>query len=131
MPIRITTTLNDSNQVKKVEYDYDSDVIDNVTAERDYDYGNGAPGTLLRRTSVSWLKTNPINNVNYLSLNILNRKVSDSVYDSLSDTCNGQPRHVLKPCMSMTITRRGCLQAALCNIQQHTMRAQDIRCAAT
>ncbi|HET9282240.1 MAG TPA: RHS repeat-associated core domain-containing protein [Candidatus Angelobacter sp.] len=93
-PIRITTTLNDSNQVKKVEYDYDTDVFDNVIAERDYDFGPGAFGALLRRTSVSWLKTNSVNSVNYIAtgVHILNRKLTDTVYDSVNNTCQGQNR---------------------------------------
>jgi hypothetical protein len=81
VPIRVTTTLHDSNQVSKVEYDYDTDVYDNVVAERRYDFGIGSPGALVRRTAISWLKTNSVNNVNYLgaSVHILNRKASDTV----------------------------------------------------
>ena len=94
MPVRVTTTLNDSNMVKKTEYDYDADVFDNVIAVREYAFGSGAPGALLRRTQTAWMKTNSVNNVSYIgsAINILNRKQSESVYDSLNDTCQGQSR---------------------------------------
>jgi hypothetical protein len=59
LPIRVTTTLNDSNQVTKEEWDYDTYTtpsgasgtpINNVIEHREFAYGSGAPGSLLRRT---------------------------------------------------------------------------------
>ena len=65
-----------------------------MTEERDYDFGVGAPGALLRRIKKSWLKVNPVNSVDYTSplVHILNRKLTDAAYDSASDTCQGQSR---------------------------------------
>src|SRR5262249_4677682 len=94
LPIRITKTLNDTNQVSKVESDYDSYVsfglptnptIDNVIEQREYDYGSGAPGSLVRKTDSTWLKTNPINSQDYTStsIHILNRKSSEIVYNGV------------------------------------------------
>jgi RHS repeat-associated protein len=99
LPIRATTTLSDSNQVSKVEWDYDTITsnniqIDNVIEKREFAYGSGAPGSLVRRTDYTWLKVNPINSVDYTApaVNILNRKASETVYDSTSNQCLGQTR---------------------------------------
>jgi YD repeat-containing protein len=56
---------------------------DNVTEQREYGYGHGAPGPLMRKTDYTWLKTNPINGVDYRQppIHILNRKLSETVYD--------------------------------------------------
>ena len=105
-PIRVTTTLNDSNTIMKTEWDYDTYTppesgtatpIDNVTEERDFDYGvpgSGTFGPLRRRTDRTWLKTNSINGTDYTAtaIHILNRKASEIVYDSTANTCNGQTR---------------------------------------
>ena len=103
-PIRVTTTLNDpSNKVTKTEWDYDTYTppetgtatpIDNVTVERDFDYGTGTFGALRRRTVRTWVKTNSVNGQDYTStaIHILNRKASEIVYDSTANTCNGQTR---------------------------------------
>src|SRR5205807_9733017 len=58
--------------------------IDNSTAEREYDYGSGAPGSLLRQTLRTWLHTNSVNGVDYtgLSVYILNRKLTEKIEDS-------------------------------------------------
>lgn len=59
--IRKTITLNDTNQVRKEEWDYDffalltgispnCGCIDNVIEHREFDYGSGPPGLLLRKT---------------------------------------------------------------------------------
>ncbi|MGH9555284.1 MAG: hypothetical protein ACRD2Y_05625, partial [Terriglobales bacterium] len=93
LPVRITTTLNDTNQVSKVEYDYDTRVpvgstvsrlINNVTERRAFAYGTGAPGPLLRKKRTNWLKVNPVNSVNYgsNSIHILDRRASEEVYSS-------------------------------------------------
>jgi RHS repeat-associated protein len=95
-PIRVTTTWNQTNQVSKVETDYDSFAVpgissvtlsaSNPTARREYDWGTGAPGNLLRRTAFSYLH---LANSNYLSANILDRVTSKTVYDSANNTCQG------------------------------------------
>ena len=104
LPRCVVTTLNDSNQVTKVEWDYDTYAawqtctscapayqptptltpVDNVLERREFDYGSGAPGVLLRKTDYTWLKTNPINNQDYTStaIFILDRKASEQVKDA-------------------------------------------------
>ncbi len=44
-----------SNQVSKQEYDYDQ--YNNKTVTREYDFGTGSPGALLRRVEVDYLTT--------------------------------------------------------------------------
>ncbi len=101
LPIRVTTTLNDISPalVSKVEWDYDTYTalvcpsgwycaepttrpIDNVTEQREHDYGTNTPGVLVRKTVNTWLKTNPVNNQNYHStaIYILDRKATEKVY---------------------------------------------------
>jgi len=131
LPIRVTTTLNDSNQVSKVEWDYDTfagQPIDNVTEQREYDYGTGAPGSLVRKRDYNWLKTNPINSQDYTatSIYILDRKASEQVkdaagniiaqsqfeYDSFTEglTASGAVQHDAS--FSTTYTTRGKLTAS-------------------
>lgn len=93
LPIRATSTLSDTNQVSKVEWDYDTYTallpaatlrpIDNPTEQREYDFGTGAPGPLMRRTVNTWLKVNPINGQDYRTtvIWILDRKASEAVYN--------------------------------------------------
>jgi RHS repeat-associated protein len=84
LPIRKTTTLNDTGQTTKVEYDYDTYsayvigmnytvYIDNPLAVREYQYGSGASGPLLRTKTTSWLRSGPY------SLHILDLALSNSV----------------------------------------------------
>src|SRR6202022_1332226 len=53
----------------------------------EYAYGSGSPGPPIRQTVNTWLKTNPINAVDYTStaIHILNRKASQNVYDGSSN----------------------------------------------
>jgi len=99
LPIRVTTTLNDSNQVTKVEYGYDTFTalvptfgggvqsltkpIDNIVEQPEYGFGVGTPGALARKTVNTWLKVNSINGQDYTatSLFIMNRKGSEAIYD--------------------------------------------------
>ena len=78
VPIRVTT-IWPNGQTTKVETDYDSGftsggsapetaVYGKVVARREYDYGNGAPGALLRRTTTAYTWQS---NSNYLTSNIL------------------------------------------------------------
>jgi RHS repeat-associated protein len=84
LPIRQTTTLNDvsPNLVTKTEWDY-GPAADNVNEEREYAYGSGSVGTLMRTTDNTWLAVNPVNSQDYTSiaLHILNRKASEQIKD--------------------------------------------------
>ena len=80
-PIRVTTTWP-NGQVTKVETDYDSTfngtyTAGNVTEKREYDYGNGAAGALLRRTDYTYSTANS----NYLNENVLGLVTQATVYD--------------------------------------------------
>ncbi len=97
LPIRKTTTLYDvsPNLVTKTEWDYDTYnslgtnvPIDNVVAQREYDYGSGGVGSLIRTTTNTWLKTNPVNSQDYTAtgLHILNRKASAVITNSGGST---------------------------------------------
>jgi RHS repeat-associated protein len=90
LAIRVTTTLNDTNLVTKVESDYDtyaSQPIDNVIEQREFAYGSGAPGALIRKTDFTYLKVNAVNGADYTTtaIHILNRKASEQVYDGASN----------------------------------------------
>ena len=99
----VTTTWNQTNQVSEVDFSYESMAIDmfpngvagpvtapiswgNVSEEREYDWGTGAHGALLRRTDYTYLHTdtsvNPnVNRAQYLAANIADRPTSKIVYD--------------------------------------------------
>jgi RHS repeat-associated protein len=95
LPIRETTTWNPQNLVSKVEMDYDSwnassfgtttflATGGNVVEKREYAYGTGSPGSVVRTTDNSFLH---ITNATYRSLNILNRVTSTKVYAGSSQT---------------------------------------------
>ena len=84
LPIRETTTLNDvsPNLIAKTEWDY-TGVADQVSEERDFDYGSGTVGSLVRKKDYTWLGVNPVNSQNYAaaSVNMLNRKSSEKIED--------------------------------------------------
>jgi RHS repeat-associated protein len=125
LPIRETTTLNDVSPVliAKTEWDHSSGVADNISEERDYDFGSGAVGTLVRKKDYTWLAVNPINGQDYTSnaLHILNRKASDQIansagsiiaqtqfeYDSFTEglTASGAVQHDLA--FGTSLTTRG------------------------
>ncbi len=101
VPIRITTTIpvGSGTKVTKVEKDYDSGftftdvrgtqwhgIYGNVVTEREYDYGSGVPGALLRRTSTNY---QAFVNASYLTYNILGSVYSVADYDSTANTCKG------------------------------------------
>jgi RHS repeat-associated protein len=85
LPIRETTTLNDISPtlITKTEWDY-SGTADDVSEERDYDFGSGAVGALIRKKDYTWLATNSVNNQNYTSTSIyiLNRKSTEKISDA-------------------------------------------------
>ncbi len=98
-----TTTLADTNQVSQTATTYDSYTVTynygtpttyttsrvNPTETREYDYGSGAAGNLLRRTPLTYLHDG---NSNYLNKHILDRVTSKTVYDSTANQCQGQAR---------------------------------------
>jgi RHS repeat-associated protein len=71
---RVTTTLNDTNQQSKVEGDYTS--YGNSSEVREYDYGSGAPGSLLRKTDYTF-----VTDSNYTSRHVLNLIASAIIYN--------------------------------------------------
>ena len=86
LPIRITTTTLDTGQQRKVEMDYNYPLLDgsyqvsdgNVSAQREYDYGQSSPGPLLRSTVKSYVDSA---NSNYLNANLLTLLASVTVRD--------------------------------------------------
>src|SRR5262249_19209934 len=104
LPVRITTTLEDGRVAKK-EFDHDTFTYTytycsnmtlclqhgqgdtrtlhasrgNVKEVREFDYGSGTPGPLLRRTKKTYLHDS---NANYLTYNVVNKVLADTV-------CNG------------------------------------------
>jgi YD repeat-containing protein len=96
--IRVTTIL-DNGLTSKVETDYDplpdtNGVISfsrsNVTERREYDYGQGAPGPLLRRTDYTYLHNAKSA---YATANIVDKVLNTTVYDGagniVAQTQNG------------------------------------------
>jgi len=103
VPIRNTTTWVGTNQVKKIEMDYETITAPmfpngsagpstapvtwgNVSALREYDWGTGAPGSLLRQTLTSYLHTDTTVNPNanrtaYLARNIADRPTAIIIKD--------------------------------------------------
>jgi RHS repeat-associated protein len=97
-PIRVTTTL-DNGLVSKVETDYDplpdnNGVISysrsNVTERREYDFGQGAPGPLVRRPTYTYQHNA---NSAYATANIVDKVLNTTVYDGagniVAQTQNG------------------------------------------
>src|SRR5262249_8200088 len=88
LPIRETTTINVTDQVSKVETDWDSWLIDqastyftwrNPIERREYDWGSGGPGSLLRRTRYNYLH---LTNQAYKNLNLADFPTSVIIYDA-------------------------------------------------
>lgn len=86
LPIH-TTTIWPNGKTTKMERDYDFAITwaagctgsyGDVIAQRDYDYGNGAPGALLRSTATSYLA---LSNSSYLNNNLLDLVSSLQVND--------------------------------------------------
>jgi RHS repeat-associated protein len=91
LPTIQTTTL-DNGQVSQIQWSYnfynstDSDSV--LTEERVYDYAQGAPGGLLKKTDYTWLhRDNPTaygwgtTNGWAVTAHICDRKTSETVYD--------------------------------------------------
>jgi RHS repeat-associated protein len=97
--IRTTTTLADTNQVSKTETDYtdcfnytvfpppggqgysETDCRVNPTATREYDFGSGSPGPLLRSSSITYLHNVPTTGTPYLNAHIWDRVAQKTIYD--------------------------------------------------
>ena len=66
-----TNTLVDTNQVSKQTFSYDDTVpFNNRSDVYEYDFGNGAAGSLVRRTHTDYLKTNSVNSTDYTTTSI-------------------------------------------------------------
>jgi YD repeat-containing protein len=107
VPTQVTTTwpVTGGTTVSKVEKDYDAgfsfiDPLGNsytgihygdIVTRRDYDYGSGAPGPLLRRTVTSY---QAFSSAPYLTYNLLDAISSVAIYDSTANTCLG----IANPC---------------------------------
>jgi RHS repeat-associated protein len=78
------TTIWPNGQESQVQTDYDSEgtggfwSYGDLTAKREYDYGNGAPGALLRTTTINY---KALDDSNYLANNLLDLKSSVQVTD--------------------------------------------------
>ena len=130
LPIRETTTWNQQNLVTKTETDWDSVTVTNHNFQqasvfvqdpiekREYDYGTGAAGALLRKTDYAYLHNG---NSTYTGLNILYAATSRKTYDgagtlraqtlytydpsSLTSTNNSAPNHDYTNFPSTYLTR--------------------------
>ena len=65
--IKTVMTWVDTNQVSQQESSYDQ--YNNMTESKEYDYGVGSPGPLIRRTQTDYLTTNSVNGINYTTIN--------------------------------------------------------------
>jgi RHS repeat-associated protein len=80
--VRVTdtiTTLADTNQVSKQSFGYDDSVpFNNQNSVKEYDYGSGAPGLLVRET-----RTTFVTDVSYtgMSVHLRNLPAQVSIYD--------------------------------------------------
>ena len=83
-PVSVTTTL-DNGSISQTQTDYETFTLSgqvatrtNPTEIREYDYGNGSPGPLLRKTDYTYLHNS---NQTYANLNIVDRPTSVIVYN--------------------------------------------------
>ena len=96
LPTTETTTWNQQNLVTKVETDWDSFAVytnssfpqNNVTATwrnvkeaREYAFGVGTPGTLVRKTHYNYLHIDSASASTYRNVNVADRPISKVVYD--------------------------------------------------
>jgi RHS repeat-associated protein len=78
-------TLNDSNQQSKVTFTYGT--RGNVTAKSEYDWGMGAPGSLIRTTTFAYLHDSDTS-YDTSSVHILDRVTSLNVCNSAGTFCS-------------------------------------------
>lgn len=88
LPKSVTTTWAQANLVSQVQTDWDTYTLPgmslsfsggNVMEKREYGWGSGTPGAILRRTTNNYLH---LANSAYLGKNIVDRPISTVVYDS-------------------------------------------------
>ena len=89
-PIQTTTTLDTSGLTSEEQTDYETFSYSfyqggqgtatrmNPTETREYDFGSGGPGALLKRTDYAYLHTN---NQSYINLNIVDKPTTVTVHD--------------------------------------------------
>ena len=88
VPIRETTKWNGTNQVRKTETDVDTIIATGGTATwqnpvemREFDWGVGAPGPLVRRTHYTYKH---LQDSTYRAKNISDKPTSEIIYDGAS-----------------------------------------------
>ncbi|MGH9907437.1 MAG: hypothetical protein ACRD8U_17850, partial [Pyrinomonadaceae bacterium] len=72
-----------ANLVSRQSFTHDQ--YNNQTDVYEYDFGGGGPGSLIRRTHMDYLTTNPVNGVNYATTNTIhvrNLPTQQSVFDA-------------------------------------------------
>jgi RHS repeat-associated protein len=74
-PATAVTILEDNSTQSETETNYDS--FGNLLSLKEHAYGTGAPGSILRTTTYTYLNSSP-----YVSANILNRVTEKSIADS-------------------------------------------------
>ena len=77
---QVTETLADAGKVKRTKYGYDN--FNNQTDAWEYDYGDGQPGQLLRRSHTNYLTVNPANGIDYTALNVNLKSLPEKSYIS-------------------------------------------------
>ncbi|HEY6243694.1 MAG TPA: hypothetical protein VIX17_07105, partial [Pyrinomonadaceae bacterium] len=98
-PATQITILEDNSTQNEVETTYDS--YGNLTLLKEHDWGVGAPGSVLRTTTTSFLSTSP-----YLTANIVNRPTRVTVADGTgvvkarSDIAYDESGFINSPCVS-------------------------------
>src|SRR4029077_1871663 len=103
--LTLTTILSDTNQQSEKVFTYGN--YSNVTEQDEYDWGTGAPGALIRKTTYSYL--NDSNSAYAAStVNILDRRTALSVYDA-SGCLRAQT----------TVTYDGSVPTTTANVIQH------------
>jgi RHS repeat-associated protein len=113
VPTQITTTWAANNKTTQINKSYDSGytfvdprgngvqytgLYGKVTIEKDYDYGSGGPGSLLKQvnTSYAWQSPNP-NYSSYLANNMLNLVYSSQITDGTNQKAYTQYGHDENP----------------------------------
>lgn len=71
---QVLTTLNDTGQESEVQTDYTT--FGNPSEVREYDFGSGGVGSLLRKTDYTY-----VTSTNYTNLHILNLRASTIIYN--------------------------------------------------
>ncbi len=75
-----TNTLVDTNQVSKQTFSYDDTVpFNNRSDVYEHAFGTGTAGALIRRTHTDYLKTNPVNSIDYTTTTIHIRSLPTQV----------------------------------------------------